>query len=673
MSMITLAAVLAASLAFASEPALKPFKVISTDGNFVNARYLLTAGAGSVGVWDLAGPKQIALVQIPDYEVRSGELNGVATDLYLWDVTTDGKWALVTLQKRKWAKAGEGYTGAQSELFLISVPEQKVVRTLADTGTHGCDTEYGIVGVCPGVWNVLFSPDGKTLTYRVETELRAEHVKESVKSPFGYWTNLVHHKRETSYFADLSGKSLDKRAYDSVDDMRQKDSQWVSTPLKPLSGFLPDGSPALLFVDGAGCAVKTLAGKQVSFLDDCTAEAKPAFGRGRVSSSAGPFTLWDPATGTALKRSTPLPENRSAVTDDFSQIAEVALDTTATPATAALRVVDAATGRLALERLLELPPGEYLPSGISYSRADGRLAIKLYTKEYKYSVALYKTGAAAPAPMAAAPAAPEIDVDSPPASKSKTDPDSYAVVIGVEKYRQEGIPAVDYAARDAQTMYAYLTRSMGFDVKNVVLLTDEKATKTDFEKNLGKWLRNRVGAKSRVFVYYAGHGAPNAATGEGYLMPYEADPNYVEETAYPISRLYAELAKLPTQDVTVVLDACFSGQGGRSLIAKGARPLVAVKEAKGPRNAVVLAAATGGQISATDPERRHGLLTEYLLEALHGAADTRGDGKITAEEVYAYVRPAVERAARLQNIEQTPTVSPAPEELKGGRSWIELK
>jgi hypothetical protein len=191
-----------------------------------------------------------------------------------------------------------------------------------------------------------------------------------------------------------------------------------------------------------------------------------------------------------------------------------------------------------------------------------------------------------------------IDVDSIPRGAAKVDPDAYAIVIGIEKYQQDGIPPVDYAAHDAQTMYSYLTGAMGFDAKNIVLLTDAQATKTSLEKNL-KWLSNRVTAKSRVFVYYAGHGSPNPETGQGYLMPYEADPSYLDETAFPIAKLYASLGKLPTQDVTVVLDACFSGQGGRSLIAKGTRPLVSVVQSKAEPNTVVLAAAGSNQVSPT--------------------------------------------------------------------------
>lgn len=264
------------------------------------------------------------------------------------------------------------------------------------------------------------------------------------------------------------------------------------------------------------------------------------------------------------------------------------------------------------------------------------------------------------APVAAAPrSAPvaRMNVDTPPISKMSVDPNAYAIVIGIEKYRQKGIPKVDYAARDAATMHRYLTKSMGFDPANVVLLQNEQATRSDLRKYLGPWLKNRVSPKSRVFIYYAGHGAPNPVTGHGYLVPYEGDPNYTKTTGFAIQGLYDTLAKLSAKEITVVLDACFSGAGARSLLAKGARPLVNRISAKAARNISVISAASGAQISASYPQGRHGLLTYFLLKGLHGAADSNKNGAVTTSELLEYARPAVEIEARKQNIEQTPSLT----------------
>lgn len=255
------------------------------------------------------------------------------------------------------------------------------------------------------------------------------------------------------------------------------------------------------------------------------------------------------------------------------------------------------------------------------------------------------------------PAAALIDVDIPPAAKTAANPDAYAVVIGIEKYRQKGLPGVDYAARDAETMQRYLVQSMGYDSANVILLQNEGATKTDLAKHFGPWLSNRMTKKSRVFIYYAGHGAPNPATGKGYLAPYEGDPNYTKITAFPIQALFDGLAKLPAKDVTVVLDACFSGAGGRSLLAKGARPLVTTVKTTAGSNTTILSAASGAQVSVSYPKGRHGLLSYFLFEGLHGAADANKDGSIDTGELFTYVRSKVRREARKQNFEQTPELT----------------
>ncbi|MFH1725596.1 MAG: caspase family protein [Elusimicrobiota bacterium] len=319
--------------------------------------------------------------------------------------------------------------------------------------------------------------------------------------------------------------------------------------------------------------------------------------------------------------------------------------------------------------------GGRLPLSAELSEARGR---------YGATVALdLEVGRAAPSinlvtvkgresPSSTEPAVPESDVDVPPEASTPVDPDAYAVVIGIEKYRD--VPKVEYAARDAQAVHAYLTKAMGYDPRNVALLRDERATRTDLEKYLGRWLKNRVTEKSRVFVYYAGHGAPNPATGKGYLIPYDGDPSYTESTAFPIKRLYATLAGLPTKDVTVVLDACFSGAGGRSVIAKGARPLVIQVDSEKSvgANTVVLAAARGSQISTFYPKARHGLLTYFILKGLRGAADAGGDKKISTEELFSYVGPNVEREARIQNVEQTPTMR-AGAKARKDRVWLRLK
>ncbi len=248
------------------------------------------------------------------------------------------------------------------------------------------------------------------------------------------------------------------------------------------------------------------------------------------------------------------------------------------------------------------------------------------------------------------------DVDEPPVSKARPNKNAYAIVIGIETYRQK-LPKADFANHDAQVMTNYLTKTMGFPEENVVTLINDRALKSDFEKYFEKWLPNNVEKDGTVFVYYSGHGSPNPKTGDAFLVPYDGDPSFINETGYSLKRLYEALEKLQAKEIVVALDSCFSGAGGRSVLAKGARPLVISLEGPfvGSRKMTVFSAASGDQVSSTYDEKGHGLFTYFMLDGLKGKADADGDGKIDSTELFEYVRPRVERVARKQyNNEQSP-------------------
>jgi uncharacterized caspase-like protein len=237
------------------------------------------------------------------------------------------------------------------------------------------------------------------------------------------------------------------------------------------------------------------------------------------------------------------------------------------------------------------------------------------------------------------------DVDDLPDARP-ANPNAVAVVIGVERYR-EALPKADFAAGDARLAAEYFRRVLGVSEENIVVLTDERATKSDFEKYFEQWLPNHADKDAEVFIFFSGHGAPDPAKGDAYLVPYDGDPTYIKQTGYSVRRLYAQLGKLPAKSVTVAMDSCFSGAGGRSVLAKGARPLVTVQQGAPPARITVLSAATSEQISNSYQEKGRGLFTYFLLKGLKEKGDFKG--------AYEYLRPEVSRVARrVYNSDQTP-------------------
>ncbi|MFO0698065.1 MAG: caspase family protein [Nitrospira sp.] len=236
-------------------------------------------------------------------------------------------------------------------------------------------------------------------------------------------------------------------------------------------------------------------------------------------------------------------------------------------------------------------------------------------------------------------------------------PNDIALVIGIERY-QKLIPA-RHARADAEQVANYL-RALGYAPRNVEVLINERATQSAIQLALERWVPDRVRADSRVLVYYSGHGSVNPVTGETFLVPHDGDPAYLLSTAYPTKTLYAKLADLNAKQVVVALDSCFSGQGGRSVMMEGVRPAVAKIEdpVLASRHLAVLAAAEGNQISTTSKSKPHGLFTYYWLKALL-------DGQQDLASIYDYVSPKVQDEAKLQNVQQAPSLRPGSEQIRG--------
>ncbi|OQW62640.1 MAG: hypothetical protein A4S17_01225 [Proteobacteria bacterium HN_bin10] len=316
-----------------------------------------------------------------------------------------------------------------------------------------------------------------------------------------------------------------------------------------------------------------------------------------------------------------------------------------------------------ITRYVAMPPiaAGILPPMVDYIQTDYLATLKSQTKGTAVAEGTEVFGGAEMA---------KVDAElTPPATATRPKDHAFAVVVGIEDYRD--LPRVDYAKRDAESVKQYLIKAMGYREQNIVMILNDRVTKSQLEARFEKWLPKQVAQYSdaEVFVYYGGHGAPDPDTNQAYLVPYDGDPSFLETTAYPLKRLYDTLGKLPAKQVTVVMDSCFSGAGGRSVIAKGTRPMLIKVEnpLMATQNIVVLSAAAGNEVSNAYPAKRHGLFTYYYLKGLQGEADADKDGDVEVEELYSYIKVQVEKDARRMQKEQTPQLLPGTD-LLGDRA-----
>ena len=232
----------------------------------------------------------------------------------------------------------------------------------------------------------------------------------------------------------------------------------------------------------------------------------------------------------------------------------------------------------------------------------------------------------------------------------------YALVIGVEHY-PGGLPDAQFADRDAQAVYRYLI-ALGVPSDHIRRLTDGTATRGRIRMDL-RWLKRNAKPDSTVWVYFSGHGAPGAH-GHAYLVPFGGDPNDLDDTATREDRLYRDLDRLPARRVLVALDACFSGNGGRSVLGKGMRPLTLVRKETIPSTGklIVFSASRADQEAGPKESAGHGLFTYYFLKGLDGGAEQ--EGHVTVGSLSRYLKAKVPEAASLDNHDQVPQVEPHP-------------
>ncbi len=80
----------------------------------------------------------------------------------------------------------------------------------------------------------------------------------------------------------------------------------------------------------------------------------------------------------------------------------------------------------------------------------------------------------------------------------------YALVVGVDKYKDKRIPALRYATNDAKAIMEVLTGKLGFPFKNVELLLDSTATRDKILRVLQQFVTNdSIPENSQLFVYFA--------------------------------------------------------------------------------------------------------------------------------------------------------------------------
>lgn len=226
---------------------------------------------------------------------------------------------------------------------------------------------------------------------------------------------------------------------------------------------------------------------------------------------------------------------------------------------------------------------------------------------------------------------------------------SRALVIGIDKYRSAS--PLSYAVSDAVTISEILVSKLGFGAADVVLLTDEAATKQAVLKAFHRYSNDDVGLDDRVIVFFAGHGHTRSGfRGEvGYLVPHDADM-----TDYSTFIRWDELTRngdlIRAKHILFIMDACYGGLALVRSVGPGSTRFLKDMLLRPSRQVLTAGKADEVVADSGGPIPNHSVFTGHLIEALQGKAAT-SDGVLTASALMSYVYAQV---ANDKNSNQTP-------------------
>lgn len=257
---------------------------------------------------------------------------------------------------------------------------------------------------------------------------------------------------------------------------------------------------------------------------------------------------------------------------------------------------------------------------------------------------------------------PQSDVDMNIPQGLVQNENTFAVIIANENYEEES--QVEYALNDGEIFKTYCQNVLGLPETNIHYRENATLNNILAELDWMKQISIAFGNEAKFIFYYAGHGIPDEASGDSYLLPVDGRGNMLA-TGYSLKKLYDTLGGLTAKSVTVFMDACFSGavrSGGMMASARGVA--IKAKQSAPKGNMIVFSAAQGDETAYPYKEKGHGLFTYHLLKKLQ---ETKGD--VTMGELSDYITSEVKKRSIVVNGKlQTPVVTTS-NSVTDWRNW----
>ena len=241
----------------------------------------------------------------------------------------------------------------------------------------------------------------------------------------------------------------------------------------------------------------------------------------------------------------------------------------------------------------------------------------------------------------------------------------WAVIIGINRYKDSQLMNLKFAQKDAVVMGQTLIRKCGFPEQNVKMLLGERAKRAEILAAINDIAQVAM-PEDMVVIYFAGHGGLEADRGQPdgyckYLLPHDSD---IGQSFYATAIGYDEIAsffrRIRAKRLICFLDSCYSGAAGGRNFLEGATRSIRVspthlESLSTGKGRIIIAASDGNQPSIELYQKQHGVFTYFLVKGLNGEADLEPkDGKVTLLELFEYVSAKVRKETAQKRTYQEP-------------------
>ncbi len=245
--------------------------------------------------------------------------------------------------------------------------------------------------------------------------------------------------------------------------------------------------------------------------------------------------------------------------------------------------------------------------------------------------------------------------------------EKYALIIGIDKFRDGNIPALRYAKNDAVAVRDFLLHpEFGkFPRENVHVLLDDEATLGDIRSQFVYWLGAKAREQDQVWIYFAGIGTTaltNEPQGEppfmNYFFAHDTNCEDLAMTAIALQQLEEWLELFVAGRVVMIFDCGFSGLGKGRTWASNKTPApndyACFSQLARDHRRLALVAAGPLEGAREDDDAELGLFTRILLQRIRAAVISKQDYDLTWEALHQYLEAEVARQAELRGSAQAP-------------------